>query len=240
MASRLSAWSAGRGCPEFSSAYLPTNLTSPLFPFAVLASLNWRVLAVAIATSGLLGVAAGIEFGYQGWQCFIDLLYHRNSSLSTDGGELALQSAYGLLHWAGASAWLSWTVHLTLAVVVAIAVCLVWAKPIPQSLKASILCIGAVTITPYVLHYDLCILSIAVAFLVKNGLSRGFLPGERTVILIWLASFLLWLAQVPISPVVYVVMLFLITRRIVVYQKKDKGDRKDDAALEENAIVNAS
>lgn len=130
--------------------------------------------------------------------------------------------------------------HLTLAVVVAIAVCLVWAKPIPQSLKASILCIGAVTITPYVLHYDLCILSIAVAFLVKNGLSRGFLPGERTVILICLASFLLWLAQVPISPVVYVVMLFLITRRIVVYQKKDKGDRKDDAALEENAIVNAS
>jgi arabinofuranan 3-O-arabinosyltransferase len=189
-----------------------------LFPFVFLASRNWRVLASATAISVLLGVSAGIEFGYQGWQSFIDLLHSRNSTLSPDGMELALQSFYGLFHWAGASVWLSWTVHLAVTIVVAIAVCVVWTKPISQSLKAAILCIGVVMVTPYLLQYDLCILSIAVAFLVKDGLARGFLPGERTAMLICVAGLLLWFAQIPISPVICVVLLFLTARRIAAYR----------------------
>jgi arabinofuranan 3-O-arabinosyltransferase len=185
-----------------------------LFPIALLASRNWRALGGATATTLMLGVAAAIVFGYQGWPSFIDTLIDRNSGLSPDGHtELRLQSIYGLLHWAGASAWLSWTVHLAIGIVVAAAVCAVWAKPIPHSLKAAILCIGAVMVSPYVLNYDLCILSIAVAFLVKDGLARGFLPGERFGILVCLVG--LFLVTTPISPVVCGVLLFLIIRRIV-------------------------
>ena len=187
-----------------------------LFPLALLASRNWRTLCWATASSVALSAAAAAAFGYQGWPSFVDLLWHRNSTLSPDGVGLELQSIYGLLHWAGVSTWLSWTVHLAVAIVVAIAVCAVWAEPIPHSLKAAILSIGALTVTPYVLRYDLCILSIPVAFLVKDGLSRGFLAGERTVILICLAAFLLWLApMMPVGPVVYPVILLLIARRIV-------------------------
>jgi hypothetical protein len=188
----------------------------------------------------VLSAAAAAAFGYQGWPNFIDLLWHRNSSLSPDGVELELQSIYGLLHWAGVSAWLSWTVHLAVAIVVAIAVCAVWAKPIPHSLKAAILSIGVLMVTPYVLRYDLCILSIPVAFLVKDGLSRGFLGGERTVILICLAAFLLWLApMMPIGAVISPVILFLIARRIVAYRRQDIDERKDDAALKANAMAHA-
>ena len=187
--------------------------------------------------SVFLGVMAGSEFGYQGWQSFVDLLQHRNSNLSPDGVELTHQSVYGLLYWAGASEWLSWTVHLAVAVVVAIAVCAVWAKPIPQSLKAAILCIGAVTVTPYVLQYDLCILSIAVAFLVKDGISRGFLPGERTAMFLCVAAFLLWFAQIPIGSVVYLVILFLIARRIVAHRRQDIGEQRTNAPVEGNAMV---
>jgi arabinofuranan 3-O-arabinosyltransferase len=184
-----------------------------LFPFVFLASRNWRVLGGATATGVMLSVAAVIAFGYQGWPSFIGTLIDRNSSLSPDGMELTLQSVYGLLHWAGAGAWLSWTVHLAIGTVVAAAVCAVWAMRIPHSLKAAILCIGAVTVTPYVLHYDLCILSIAVAFLVKDGLARRFLPGERFGILACLVG--LFLLTTPISPVVCGVLFFLIIRRIV-------------------------
>jgi arabinofuranan 3-O-arabinosyltransferase len=185
-----------------------------LFPIALLASRNWRALGGATATTVMLGVAAAIAFGYRGWPSFIDTLVDRNSGLSPDGHtELRLQSIYGLLHWAGASAWLSWTVHLAISIVVAAAVCAVWAKPIPHSLKAAILCIGAVTVTPYVLPYDLCVLSVAVAFLVKDGLAHGFLPGERFGILVCLIG--LFLVTTPISPVVCGVLLFLIIRRIV-------------------------
>jgi hypothetical protein len=187
-----------------------------LFPLALLASRNWRTLCWATASGVVLSAAAAAAFGYQGWPNFIDLLWQRNSSLSPDGVQLELQSIYGLLHWAGVSVSLSWTVHLAVAVVVTILVCAVWAKPIPHSLKAAILSIGALMVTPYVLRYDLCILSVPVAFLVKDGLSRGFLAGERTVILICLAAFLLWLApMMPVGAVISPVILFLIVRRIV-------------------------
>jgi hypothetical protein len=97
-------------------------------------------------------------------------------------------------------------------------------------------------VTPYVLRYDLCILSISVAFLVKDGLSRGFLAGERTVIVICIAAFLLWLApMMPVGEVISPVILFLIGRRIVVYDRSRRGadERKDDARHQANAIAHA-
>jgi hypothetical protein len=74
-------------------------------------------------------------------------------------------------------------------------------------------------VPPYILFYDLCILSIAVAFLVRDGMSRGFFPGERTVILICFAA--LFLVQVPIGPVVCAALLVLVARRIVTYRRLD-------------------
>jgi hypothetical protein len=203
-----------------------------LFPFALLASRNWRAVCWATAFSVVVSAVATAAFGYQGWPSSIDLLWHRNSTLSPDGVKLELQSVYGLLHWAGASPWLLWTAHLAVALVVAIAVCVVWAKPIPHALKAATLSIGVLTVTPYVLRYDVCILSIPVAFLVKDGLSRGFLAGERIVILICVVAFLLWLALMPIGAVISPVILFLIARRIAAYRSQEFNERKDDAALD--------
>ena len=95
-------------------------------------------------------------------------------------------------------------------------------------------------VTPYVLRYDLSMLSIPVAFLVKDGLSRGFLAGERTVILICIAAFLLWLALVPIGPVIYVALLFLIARRTMAYYRsRGTSERKDDAGHQANAVAHA-
>jgi hypothetical protein len=76
-------------------------------------------------------------------------------------------------------------------------------------------------VSPYILYYDLCILSIAVAFLIRDGLMRGFLPGERTVILICFAA--LFLVQVPIGPVVCAALFSLAARRIVPYRKPGRA-----------------
>src|SRR5262249_10077471 len=146
---------------------------------------NWRAFVSATTVSVILGAGAAITFGYRGWPLFMNTLLGRNSSLNFDPGlDLTLQSVYGLLHWTGVGDGISWTLHLAVAAVVTLTVCAVWAKPLPHDLKAAFLCIGSAAVTPYVQIYDLCVLSIAVAFLVKDGLSRGFLFGERTVVLI--------------------------------------------------------
>jgi hypothetical protein len=62
-----------------------------------------------------------------------------------------------------------------------------------------------------VLRYDLCILSIAAAFLVKDGLSRGFLAGERTIMLLCLVG--LYCPSAPVGPIVCAALLLLVFRR---------------------------
>jgi hypothetical protein len=184
-----------------------------LFPLALLVSRNWRALASATTATLAFGAVAAIAFGYRAWPSFVASLAGRNGSLSPQAGvELWLDSVYGLLHWAGADAWLAWTVHLAAAAGVAVAVPAVWAKPIPYPLKAATLSLASLLVSPYVLPYDLCILSIAVAFLVRDGLSRGFLSGERTIILFSLLGLFFTLA--PLGPIVAVVLLLLVFRRV--------------------------
>jgi arabinofuranan 3-O-arabinosyltransferase len=184
-----------------------------LFPLALLASRNWPALASATATSLILAAAAAIAFGYRGWLSFPATLFNLNSGLSPDAGiYIRLESVYGVLHQAGASDTLAWLVQAGLAVLLAVWLWSVWAKPVPYALKAAILCVAAVLVSPYVLHYDLCVLSIAVAFLVSDGLVRGFLPGERILMLVCFLG--LFVIAEPVGPVICAALLCLAARRI--------------------------
>jgi hypothetical protein len=189
-----------------------------VFPLVLVASRSWRAFGSASITSVILGLAATIAFVNQGWVLFIDTLRDRNSSLSLDPGlELTLQSVYGMLHWAGANSGLSWTLHLTIAAALTLATCAIAAKPMPHSLKAAIICIASVAVTPYVQIYDLCVLSMAVAFLIKDGLARGFLAGERATILMSFAG--LFFLLMPVGPIIYGILLLLVARRISAYYR---------------------
>ena len=163
-----------------------------LFPFALLVSRKWRVVVGAIATSVVLIVASVVVFGYQGWPSFIHAVADRGSSLSPISQEfMRLESVYGFLWLAGISPPIAWTIQLAFAGAVAAVVCWVWARPLPHSLKAAALCSAAPLATPFVHGHDLCVLAIAVAFLVKDGLTRGFLPGDRSIMLFsWIVVFL--------------------------------------------------
>jgi Glycosyltransferase family 87 len=189
-----------------------------LFPVALLASRNWRALGGAVATAVVLGLAAGTAFGYDGWVSFLDALTDRSSSLGpTAEAALRLHSIFGLIHWAGFSVTVAWGGQLLVSAALVMATCVLWAKPMPYNLRAAFLCVGSLLVSPYALFYDLCILTIAVAFLVKDGVSRGFLPGERPAFLLgWSALFL---AKIPIGAVVCSVLAFLCIRRIMIYRR---------------------
>ena len=157
-----------------------------VFPFALLVSRNWRVVISAVFTSVVLIITSAVIFGYQGWPSFIRALADRGPSLG-----VRLDSVYGFLWLAGISLPIAWAIQLAVAGAVAAVVCWVWARPLAHSLKAAALCGAAPLATPYVHGHDLCILAIAVAFLVKDGLTRGFLPGDRLIMLFsWIVMFL--------------------------------------------------
>jgi arabinofuranan 3-O-arabinosyltransferase len=163
-----------------------------LFPFALVVSRKWRVIVSAAATSVVLIVTSAVIFGYQGWLSFIRALVDRGPTLSPISEiSMRLESVYGFLWSAGINPPIAWALQSAVAGSVAAVVWWIWASPLPHSLKAAALCGAAPMATPYVHGHDLCILAIAGAFLVKDGLTRGFLPGDRLIMLFsWIAIFL--------------------------------------------------
>ena len=127
---------------------------------------------------------------------------------------LQLQSVYGLLQWTGAGVPASLVIHAVIALIMAVAVWVISARPFPHALRASVLCAGCLVVNPYLLEYDFCVLTIAAAFLIRDGLSRGFLTGERALVAGgWIA--LIWL-HVRAGPMIFsAILLFVLYRRVV-------------------------
>lgn len=196
-----------------------------LFPFALLASRNWRVLLTATGSSVMFGVAAAIAFGYRAWPSFIGALTDRASDVGNAPEQAftsALVSVFAVLRTAGVSAHTSWAMQLAVTAIVAATVCALWAaRSIPHSLKAAVLATGSLLASPHAHGYDACILTIAVAFLVKDGLERGFLPRERGTILgCWAGLFLL---TGPVPAIICVVLLILVVRRVMLCRSDAVG-----------------
>jgi len=70
------------------------------------------------------------------------------------------------------------------AIAIAAALVVLWRSRAPFELKAAAIAVGIVLVTPYVFAYDLVVLAVPVAFLLRFGLARGFMRHEG----LWLAA----------------------------------------------------
>lgn len=198
--------------PQLSGIILSLLTFKPqigiLIPFVLLVSRKWRVIISAVTTSVVLIVTSVVVFGYQGWPFFIHALVDRGPSLAP-----RLESVYGFLSLVGTSPSIAWAIQLAVTGSVAAVVCWIWARPLPHCLKAAGFCSAAAMATPYVHGHDLCILAIAAAFLVKDGLARGFLAGDRLIMLFsWIVIFL-GFRDFSIGWVACLALLALVVRR---------------------------
>jgi hypothetical protein len=182
-----------------------------LFPMVLLASRNWRAFFSATSATMAFAFVASVVFGYQVWLAFFAALGDRVSSLAHDSELNApLISFLGVFQSGGVSPEIAWTVQLTVTALTAGLVCSLWTRSVPYPLKAAALAIGAVLAAPHAMNYDLCILSIAVAFLVRDGLIRGFMRGERAIMgLCWAGVFLMGMFPY----IVCTMLLVLVIRR---------------------------
>jgi hypothetical protein len=78
--------------------------------------------------------------------------------------------------------------------------------------------VGTLLITPYVLDYDLVLLAAPIAWIALEGLTSGFLPWEKSLLLFaWIAP--MWsrwvgmLYGIPLGPVVLALVMIAIIRR---------------------------
>jgi hypothetical protein len=117
----------------------------------------------------------------------------------------------------GGSAALAWTLQIALAIVTAIALCAMWwSDRIAYELKAAAAALGVLLATPYVYLYDLVVLSVAAAFLIRCALASGFVAGEAFGLGLVAALFLVMpFVGVPVGLMAGAIMTLMIVRRAV-------------------------
>ena len=147
-----------------------------LFPFVLVAIGRWRVIAVAAAVALAMAAASWLAFGGAAWQAFFDGIGVTSQAVLSEGrADLhRLQSLFGLVRAHVGSETLAWTVHGCVAAALTFALCALWRSRAAFELKAAALAVGALIATPYLYIYDLCVLAVAVAYLVRLGLRQGF------------------------------------------------------------------
>lgn len=187
-----------------------------LFPIVLIAAQRWTTFVSAAVTAIVLAVVSCLVFGIESWQAFVQWLPHFSQAFLVEGKATwwKLQSLYSLVRYCGGSETLGWTFQWVLTAAVAVVLVLLWRSPVRYSLKASALAVGTLLTTPYLFMYDIMVLAIAVAFLVRMGLRNGFLPYEMTVlggVLVLPVVFVL--SGIPVGLAANLIVAALILRR---------------------------
>ena len=154
-----------------------------LFPLALLVAWQWRVIASATVTALAMAAVSSLAFGVESWVAFAHWLPRTSHRFLSVGGDIfgKFQSLYSAVRYFGGGEQLAWMCQGALSVVVALAVAWLWRSRAAYDLKAAALATGTLLVTPYLFVYDMVVLAVAVAFLVRFGLREGFrgyeLPG---------------------------------------------------------------
>lgn len=192
-----------------------------IIPPLLLVTWNWRAIAGAAFSSVFLVAATVLLWGWPVWEAFIGSLELTRTIVIESGatGWHKIQSPFSLVRMWGGSVGAAYTLQAA-ATLTAIGVAL-WLSRTATAFPRNAAVIAAALIsTPYVLDYDFVPLGIAAAFLVADGLRRGFLSFEKSLLaLVWAAPLvarqLADLTLLPLGQATTVIVIVLAARRAV-------------------------
>ena len=148
-----------------------------LFPIVLIADRRWLTIAVAALTAIVLAALSWLAFGSASWEAFVHWAPLSSHALIDEGALdwYRLQSVFALVRAHGGSETLAWTVQGIVSLLLAVGLAWLWQSRVAFELKAAALASGALLATPYLFMYDLVVLAVAVAFLLRLALAREFL-----------------------------------------------------------------
>jgi arabinofuranan 3-O-arabinosyltransferase len=189
-----------------------------LFPLLLAVTGQWRVfLAASLTTLAMIG-AAWWAFGQQAWRGFFAWL-PVTSQLVLGGGLSGfdkLQTIFGMVRSLGGSEDLAWFLQIATAAFAAGVVLWIWRQHVAYEIKAAALATASLMCTPYLYLYDLVVLAVPIAFLIRLGFRDGFLPYE-IIAFLFAAMFILvdpsGLVDLPIGVVAVLAIFGVVCRR---------------------------
>jgi arabinofuranan 3-O-arabinosyltransferase len=187
-----------------------------LFPLVLIAASEWTVFVTAGIVAVALAFVSWLAFGTESWQAFFHWMPMFSQAFLTEGKApwWKLQSVLALVRYFGGSEHLAWTLQWIMTASVAVTVVAIWRSKVRYSLKAASLALGTLLVTPYLFRYDMMVLAIPVAYLVRLGLAGGFLAYELAALAVVFALVLSFIfVGIPVGLAVNLIVAALILRR---------------------------
>ncbi|CAN5296207.1 hypothetical protein BH10PSE11_BH10PSE11_05040 [soil metagenome] len=191
-----------------------------LIPLALLVTGRWTTILSATATVITLIVASTMLFGMSVWHAFAEsATFTRTIVLEAGGtGWEKIQSLFSAVRMWGGSIDAAYVAQGALALALAATIVWLWRSKAAFELKAAALAVASLLATPYVLDYDMVVLGIAIAFLIRHGLARGFHAYEVSLLaLAWAVPFLTrsiaGLSGIPLGLIVMLALYAMTLRR---------------------------
>jgi arabinofuranan 3-O-arabinosyltransferase len=193
-----------------------------LLPFALLTGGYWRSLVVAGLLT-LLWVGIGYGLAPEAFTSFLHYLPETARAVLGEGtaGWRKLQSVYAAVRLLGGGNTLGWAAQITTAISAAGCCAWLWRRPLPFALKAAALSASVLLATPYVYFYDLPVLGVALAFLLRHRAFDGVEYAVLGAIFLALAAFLA--GPSPVGLLASTLVLGLVIRRAAKVPSSDSG-----------------
>jgi hypothetical protein len=175
--------------PRLSGAILGLMIIKPHLalgvPIALIISRRWAALAFAGAAAlGLLALSC-IIFGWDVWSTFIANAHNARDTLEQGTvGFAKLQSAFAAARWLGVSVAPAYVVQ---GVAAALSIfTLIWAHRHSVSVAAerSLIVLASLLMTPFLLFYDMSILILPLAWMLRYWIDHGFPPWSKLILLL--------------------------------------------------------
>lgn len=190
-----------------------------VFPFVLIATRAWRTFAAA-AVATTLFTAASIALA--GTESLTGLAHAmsivRGMHFTLPAYWFVSPTPFAALRLSGASIPVALAVQAAVGLLAIAAAVQVWRRTADMRLRGAALAVATLLTTPYLWHYELAWLGIAVFCMIAHGLDEGWLPGDQIVIVIaWLLPvFEVFnrISKLPqFGPVVLLAVLFVVVRR---------------------------
>jgi hypothetical protein len=193
-----------------------------VIPPLLLVTRNWRAIAGACLSAGLLVAATLLFWGWPVWQAFLDSLPLTRDVVLEQGrtGWYKIMSPFSAVRMWGGSIALAYAVQ-SLVTAAAVAGALFLALRDNARLRNAAVTAAVVLSTPYVLDYDFVVLGLGLAWLWRDGEEKGFLPWDRSLMaLVWIAPLaarrIAEFTYFPLGLLIAAIMLALPLRRSIV------------------------
>jgi len=186
-----------------------------LVPVALVASAQWRAVAAACLTIAALAIASLAGLGSEPWRAFVSEVAGLGSGIAA--AEESFQDiitkklsafAYGASINGSHLAVILQTVVSSIA---AVTVALVWQRHRAIEIRAMTLSCGTLLAAPYLFDYDLVLLGVPMALVVRRGMRNGFRPWEKSVLAaLWILPFIARIASayhIPLTPILLALAL---------------------------------